>query len=738
MVAVAVVASNTRRQDFEGAVSGTTNIGAGAGVGTFAEAIYQGAQTWGRKIASANAERGFWLAITSIDMTTAANMVVMMKASLVNSAAISTVANGGGVRHRIGSSTTNYNEYIVADQGDQGDNGEFEYGGRIWLLNPIDPSVTAWIDAQPASAPTLTAITDVSITGAVTIVTKNENIIWDAVDFNAGLWMTGGTGADPDGTLQDFIDDDEGDITNGRFGNVFTQEGVIFVYGALTAGREATPTSTETRLTDGLQTVVWPGGKVDAGWNGVFWDLATTGTTITFSNMSWVGRGRDNQQRGFDANDSVADGTEIITILGHGFATGDAVLYNDQNGTAVTGLTDLTEYFVENLTVDTFHLHTTRQAALTLATPINLTGSSSHQHTLHRQPDTRPVFDITGTSGTFSDTGSVYQRFASIDMNSAVTFTGCTFVECGLMTVNGGTLSGCTVVAPLVNRGNTGAALEGAVTCDDLDDITSTSFENGEWGHAVIRTGTAGADAWNANTLTKYWTHGGDPGKGAEFLTSAAGIDEATDVITTLNTHGFITGDRVFYNDNGGSSITLSDGTGYWVNVISTTQVSFHVSEARAISDTGRQVVTVNGAETHTLYSENAAIVNNTGGAMTINVTNGGSTPYVRNYGNVATTSVVNSVTVTVTVLDTAGSPVQDASVYVQTDTGPFNDDDEIIRKLTNASGVATESFAYVSDTDVVIRVRKKGFQVFSGTGIIKSPEGLSVSVRFLADPNVE
>lgn len=35
------------------------------------------------------------------------------------------------------------------------------------------------------------------------------------------------------------------------------------------------------------------------------------------------------------------------------------------------------------------------------------------------------------------------------------------------------------------------------------------------------------------------------------------------------------------------------------------------------------------------------------------------------------------------------------------------SDDTELINEVTNASGIATESFNFVSDTDIYVRVRK-------------------------------
>lgn len=132
----------------------------------------------------------------------------------------------------------------------------------------------------------------------------------------------------------------------------------------------------------------------------------------------------------------------------------------------------------------------------------------------------------------------------------------------------------------------------------------------------------------------------------------------------------------------------------------------------------------------------NAAFYNNSGGSVTINVTNGGSTPTVRN-GAGASTTVNNSVTLTVTVKDSAGVAISDARVAIFTDdTG----ETELMNTTTNGSGVATTSYAYVSNQTVFIRARKASgspayYDVETSATITGS--GLSVEITMQQDTNV-
>lgn len=103
-----------------------------------------------------------------------------------------------------------------------------------------------------------------------------------------------------------------------------------------------------------------------------------------------------------------------------------------------------------------------------------------------------------------------------------------------------------------------------------------------------------------------------------------------------------------------------------------------------------------------------AAIYNNSGGVVTINIQNGGDNPTVRN-GTGASTTLNNAVTVRVTVQDSDGTLIQNARVYLVADTGgSLSAGTEILSNLSNASGVVEDtSFNYTSDQPVTGRVRK-------------------------------
>lgn len=116
------------------------------------------------------------------------------------------------------------------------------------------------------------------------------------------------------------------------------------------------------------------------------------------------------------------------------------------------------------------------------------------------------------------------------------------------------------------------------------------------------------------------------------------------------------------------------------------------------------------------------------GQTLTINVTSGYDTPSVHNAGT-GTINVVNAVIINVYVKDTSNNVIEGASVAVY----KSSDSTELMNELSaTTTGLATESFAYVVDTDVYIRVRKSStgtrYTPVKTTGTISS-NGLTLTV---------
>jgi len=103
-----------------------------------------------------------------------------------------------------------------------------------------------------------------------------------------------------------------------------------------------------------------------------------------------------------------------------------------------------------------------------------------------------------------------------------------------------------------------------------------------------------------------------------------------------------------------------------------------------------------------------AAIYNNSGGTVVLQVTGVGDTsPSVRN-GSGASTTINKSVSITVTCVDSSdNTAVENARVAVFEDDGT-----QLMNELTSASGVATELFDYTEDVNIVVRIRKSSDEI--------------------------
>jgi len=223
------------------------------------------------------------------------------------------------------------------------------------------------------------------------------------------------------------------------------------------------------------------------------------------------------------------------------------------------------------------------------------------------------------------------------DANTSV--ISCAFVDCTSATVtNAGDFLACSVI-----NANTadGAAF---VTTDDITDIVRCSFEN-SMGYAVeLTTPRVASQTSKGNLFSGY-------GPAVETFDTELDVNGTTEVIT-VTAHPWSTGDPVLYNDEGGTETPgPTDGTVYWVRSLTASTISLHTSEADANSDTARVNLTASGGgsgETHSLYSGEAAVKNDTAGAVTISITDTGDSPTIAN-GVGASTTVSADTEITLT-----------------------------------------------------------------------------------------
>ncbi|RLE23246.1 MAG: hypothetical protein DRJ50_06485 [Actinobacteria bacterium] len=697
MAAVTVSDSNIRVQDCEGSFSGGTITG-GTGASTNADIKIQGSYSWGRKVGSGSVLFGFWYNATLTDMTAAGNEVVMMKVANTNPGGL----QANGLHVRIGTSSTVYHQYKISDDGTRGDIDYPVLAG--WLVVPIDPSVASWYYST-AGTPALNSIDVYAVAGYWTGSARDHNVFTDATDIGPGLYLIGGDAA-ADGTFQSFIDDDEGDPTTGRFGHVTTKEGILYCYGELVIGRTAAGTSTLTEFTDSNKTLVFPGGYVDAGWNAIEADLATANSYVRMTACTFVGRGRTEKVFYFDTDNDTDGANERLVLSLHNITSGRAILYSKQGGSEAIGLTDATEYWLSRDSNSTVKIHTSFDDSYTITSPVNLTASSvgsGEEHKLTIQPDTRPDFTTTGAaSGTeLAMDACTFQNLRDIILTSVATFDGCAFIGCRSIDTGAGLLTGCSFSQQTTDIG---VAL---VTTSDLETIEKSTFSANtadnawELSHAV-EIDTAGTYDFDANIFIDY-------GPTEIDFNASTDVEPALDeiVVPAAFYSGLNDGDAVYYEDRGGTTLSgLTDGGKYYVRVSDTTTNTvalFHTRKS-STNNTERIALTVGSDEDHSLCAANAAIVNTSGGAVTINILNGGTVASVRTTGGTGSTTVNNAVTIEVTGV-TEGSRV---SIY------KVSDDTELLNALafeSDGAGTfkASASFDYITDTDVIIRARSQG-----------------------------
>lgn len=129
-----------------------------------------------------------------------------------------------------------------------------------------------------------------------------------------------------------------------------------------------------------------------------------------------------------------------------------------------------------------------------------------------------------------------------------------------------------------------------------------------------------------------------------------------------------------------------------------------------------------------------AAIYNNSGGSVTLNITGGGdTTPTVRN-GSGATTTIVAAVNLSITVVDKNNSPIPNAQTAIYLSS----DDSELMNKDTDINGVASTSFSGSTPANIYVRVRKSStgstkYYPASTTGTITAA-GLNTTITLIED----
>lgn len=203
----------------------------------------------------------------AVSMLTAANRLWFAKVIVADFADLDATY---GVNLGIGSALTAMYEYNVAGSGANRSVYSTYPAQGGYLIVPIDPRIAAYRESTTGT-PDLSAV---DWFGAqcqmVNGSAKNENLAMDALDIGRGLKLTRGDGASTDGNHLDFVAWDQDTLAN-RYGVVTsTLPGVLVVRGVLTIGESAT----ETTFADSTSLLIFPDGYHSAGSVGIFYDLS--------------------------------------------------------------------------------------------------------------------------------------------------------------------------------------------------------------------------------------------------------------------------------------------------------------------------------------------------------------------------------------------------------------------------------------------------------------------------------
>jgi hypothetical protein len=720
MAAVTVTFDGVRINDAEDN-SVWASLGAGgAGPQNEPDFFYQGTQGVSRKIGTTIGGQSFDYSGTgSVDMTSADRQLWMAKLNATNKDIL--LANGSpAMEIRVGSSSSDYYQYDVYG------NDDYPILGG-WVLFALNPNLADYRSGS-SGTPALTAVDWLGFQCDFSGTSKSENVVIDALDLGIGLCLVGGDSTDPDGVFKDFLDDDEGDVTNGRFGFFYEQNGSYIVQGMHWIGRNDSGTAVATEFTDPGTSLIFPSCLCGDGYSGLSFDLSNASTVISIDRALISGLGGHSWAY-FDtrteANGGYIDDTtdEIRFPEAHGFFQGDYVQYDKgDNNTAAIGLTDTNKYWVRVVSETAITLHTvSRRDALANTNRANLTGTAAGTadgHWLTRVTNNGMQLIYSGTSGDAEIKNSVINDISKMTLTSPVQIENCI-----INNLRNGDQGGGRFVESTLNLNNMKPG-EGALIVDDgfyIDRNTfdttagSTTAVDSKWGHC-IEVDTTGTVNMTGNIFERAVGTNNEGGY-LDFNTETE-VDGTNDYLFIATRPDFHeTGEPIYYNKEGGTeSIGLTEGDLYWGRTIGTSSFAFYKSKFDALADQNRINLTASTAgngETHRIYSGNATILNSSGGAVNLILQQfvgvGTLNPTWRNTSG-GSVSLAVGVTIIVYLEDLNGDPIFGAVVRIENaSTGALLTEGKSANITGSDAGFKDAAFVYTSDLNVTVKVRAGG-----------------------------
>lgn len=346
----------------------------------------------------------------------------------------------------------------------------------------------------------------------------------------------------------------------------------------------------------------------------------------------------------------------VYTSAGHPFQIGDPVAYSNGGGTSVVGLTDGDTYYVTSVTSSTFKLATTEHNALhNVPVTIASTDGVGASHTLTLSLDYGRG-TLTGSSTNFDPALAVGdivrvgdQEMIAIAVASDTSATVINANPGSVLTAFSGenyTISEKPTAIASVSTTDFQSTQVFGVDNTEVgaggDNVTSVALIqggtlyveaptvtfSGGGGSSAAATASISGGAVTAiaitNTGSSYETVPDVTIAKARVTIPTSGVTTSTDTIAYTG-HGLAAGDRLVYNNGGGTSATgLTSGTSYYVATAGRTANAFKVKAATtsgtlaatvAVSGTGGQFTC--GAST-LAAGDRVTITGTLGGTATI------------------------------------------------------------------------------------------------------------------------
>jgi hypothetical protein len=300
------------------------------------------------------------------------------------------------------------------------------------------------------------------------------------------------------------------------------------------------------------------------------------------------------------------------------------------------------------------------------------------------------VVDATTAIGVLSDSNGI------IFSQGSVEFSGTAMTSIGETMVFTDTLGGAYTyqfdVSGTVTMTNSIVNSSGAVDFN-FDTSGATAFT------------MTGGSLGGFNTLT---TASGQTMSGIVFQSGGASTVANTISDSSFNLCGLITLtgalDGCTINE---STATSAVTTADLDKITGTTFVSDGTGHAVTITTAGTYDWDANQDSGYgAIATANATVYNNSGGSVTINVINGGSTPTYLNGAGASTTIVAGSVTVQANAALKDGTAVESARVYLRASdgTGPFPFEDSVtITRSTTTATVAHTAHGMATNDKIVL-----------------------------------